>query len=84
MWSRILVLASSTLLSTMHIFVHGSTIASLPNYLRVGFDCAQLAFDVLLPSGCGAKVVGLVMVEGKGLAVGFEESSGGGGFTSMY
>ena len=58
--------------------MHGSTIASLPDYLRVGFDCAQLAFYVLLPSGCGAKVVGLVMVEGEGLAVGFEESSSGG------
>ena len=63
--------------------MHGSTIASLPDYLRVGFDCAQLAFYVLLHSGCGAKMVGLVMVEGEGLAVGFEESSGGGGLTSM-
>ena len=45
----ILVL-SSTQLYAMHIFVYGSTIASpLPDYLRVGFDCAQLAFYVLLP-----------------------------------
>ena len=45
----ILVLASSTLLYAVHEFVYDSIKLSLPDYLRVGFDCAHYALWVLLP-----------------------------------
>ena len=45
----ILVLLSSTLLYTVHWLVYDSIRLSLPNYLRVGFDCAHYALWVLLP-----------------------------------
>ena len=45
----ILVLASSTLLYAAHEFAYVSIKLSLPDYLRVGFDCAHYAFYVLLP-----------------------------------
>ena len=45
----ILVLASSTLLQAVHRFVYDSIKLSLPDYLRVGFDCAHYALWVLLP-----------------------------------
>ena len=45
----ILVLASSTMLYAVHEFVYNSIRLSLPDYLRVGFDCAHYALWVLLP-----------------------------------
>ena len=45
----ILVLASSALLYGVHWFVYFSIKLSLPEYLRVGFDCAHYALWVLLP-----------------------------------
>ena len=45
----ILVLASSALLYAVHWFVYDRIKLSLPDYLRVGFDCAHYAFYVLLP-----------------------------------
>ena len=45
----ILVLASSALLYGVHWFVYFSIKLSLPEYLRVGFDCAHYVLWVLLP-----------------------------------
>ena len=43
------MLVSSTLLYAVYEFVYNSIKLSLPDYLRVGFDCTQLALYVLLP-----------------------------------
>ena len=43
------MLASSTLLYAVHEFMCDSIKLSLPDYLRVGFDCAHYALWVLLP-----------------------------------
>ena len=43
------MLASSTLMYAVHWFVYNSIKLSLPDYLRVGFDCAHYALWVLLP-----------------------------------
>ena len=40
--------------------------------------CSVSILCIAAYSGCGAKVVGLVVVEREGFAVGFEESSSGG------
>ena len=42
------MLASSTLLYAVHEFVYESIKLSLPDYLRVGFDCAHYALCMVV------------------------------------